>query len=46
MIMFFTGGQKPSELSKAVNILLDESDKLKMPVVSLPAESAIFSNSK
>ena len=39
MIIFLTRGHKPSELNKAVTILLDESDRLKMPVLSLSENS-------
>ena len=35
MIIFINGGHKPSELNKAVNIILDESDRLKMPILSV-----------
>ncbi len=38
MIIMPGGGKEPSELSKAVNILLDEPEQVKMPVVLVPAQ--------
>jgi len=35
MILFIARGDKPSELNKAVNILLDETNRRKMPILSV-----------
>jgi nucleotide-binding universal stress UspA family protein len=39
MIIFLTEWHKPSELSKTINMILEESDRLKMPVLSVPAKT-------
>lgn len=46
MIIFLTEGHKPSELSKAINIILEESDRLKMPVLSVPSRKMTYSHSQ